>query len=489
MLLIAVGLLVILYWVCQLRFLLLVWIDCRLTEVPQDRHNISNWPEITIQLPVYREHKVLRRLLDAVIDLDAPRDAVRVQVLDDSTGTEAAETRSVVEEFEARGAQVAYINRGTRHGFKAGALNHGLTLTTSELIAFFDADCLPGSAFLAHLVPYFADPRVAAVQARWDYPEALHSPLTQMQGAIFEWLFRFEISPRAKLGMPVFYMGTAAIWRREAITELGGWKEEPLTCEDLDLAYRAALAGWKILYHPEVLASNTAIEDLLVFRAQQRRWARSLLQVGYDNFPAIARARLPLWAKLLEFSMLMTHSMPSVLLAAALVSALAVVSGVERTTNWIAFQLAFAAAVLLSPGMITLVLVQRSFHADWQRRAWYLMRALPDSVGMAVSFVFGLLDFVFRPRAEFTATPKGGEVGVVEGSRQKWLSRHTGPLIFEGVIGTITAGAAIIAVFRYPEACIGLAVVSSAILISFSRTVLALRSHAARLRSQKRSPA
>src|SRR5260370_11460649 len=140
MLLIAVGLLVILYWVCQLRFLLLVWIDCSLTEMPQGRHNISNWPEITIQLPVYREHKVLRRLLAAVIDLDAPRDAIRVQVLDDSTGTEAAETRSVVEEFEARGAQVAYINRGARHGFKAGALNHGLTLTNSELVVFFAAD-------------------------------------------------------------------------------------------------------------------------------------------------------------------------------------------------------------------------------------------------------------------------------------------------------------------------------------------------------------
>jgi len=261
-----------------------------------------------------------------------------------------------------------------------------LTLTTSELIAFFDADCLPGSAFLTHLVPYFADPRVAAVQARWDYPEALHSPLTQMQGAIFEWLFRFEISPRAKLGMPVFYMGTAAIWRREAITELGGWKEEPLTCEDLDLAYRAALAGWKFCI---ILRFWPAILPLRIcwFFARNSddgrdrccRWAMTI-------FLRLREPVLPLWAKLLEFSMLMTHSMPSVLLAAALVSALAVVSGVERTTDWIAFQLAFAAAVLLSPGMITLVLVQRSFHADWHRRAWYLMRALPDSIGMAVSF-------------------------------------------------------------------------------------------------------
>ena len=474
---------VFLYLLCQFRFLLLALLDGLLPAKPETHTELTPWPEITIQLAVYREHKILRNLLLTLIALEAPRKAFTIQVLDDSTGMEAKLTRGVVDELASAEVTITYINRGSRSGFKAGALNHGLAMTSAELVVFFDADCVPKSNFLKRTVSHFADPTVAAVQARWDYPEALCSPLTQMQAAIFEWLFRFEILLRAKLEMPVFYMGTAAIWRRQAIQDLGGWQEEPLTCEDLDLAYRAAIRGWRVLYQPEVLASNTAIEQVLAFRAQQRRWARSLLQVGYDNFPAIRRAHWPLWAKLLEFSMLLTHGMPGVLLAATLLSALAVVLGIDRTPWWFTTQCIFTASFLLSPAMATLILVQRSLHQDWRRRTWALLRSLPAAMGMTTSFVFGMLDFIRRRPGEFTSTPKGGAVGVVEGSSRKWLFKQVSPLVFEGAAGTFTALSAVIAAVHYPEACVVLGSVGCATLVSFGRTLLAVLGHAARLRS------
>lgn len=41
--------------------------------------------------------------------------------------------------------------------------------------------------------------------------------------------------------------GTAGVWRIAALNEAGGWKDRT-TVEDMDLAVRASLKGWKFLY-------------------------------------------------------------------------------------------------------------------------------------------------------------------------------------------------------------------------------------------------
>lgn len=41
--------------------------------------------------------------------------------------------------------------------------------------------------------------------------------------------------------------GTGGIWRIAAINEAGGWKDRT-TVEDMDLAVRAGLKGWKFIY-------------------------------------------------------------------------------------------------------------------------------------------------------------------------------------------------------------------------------------------------
>ena len=46
---------------------------------------LTNFPSVTVQLPVYNEKYVIERLLDAVNKLDYPKDRLEIQVLDDST--------------------------------------------------------------------------------------------------------------------------------------------------------------------------------------------------------------------------------------------------------------------------------------------------------------------------------------------------------------------------------------------------------------------
>ena len=99
-------------------------------------------PAVLIQIPTYNEGVLIRRVLDAVLALDWPRDRLAIQVLDDSTGPSAALARSAVAEYQAAGRNVTLLQRTDRTGFKAGALKLGLAATDQPFVAVFDADYL-----------------------------------------------------------------------------------------------------------------------------------------------------------------------------------------------------------------------------------------------------------------------------------------------------------------------------------------------------------
>ncbi|HEX2674592.1 MAG TPA: glycosyltransferase, partial [Polyangiaceae bacterium] len=115
----------------------------------------SELPTVTVQLPLYNEATVVRRLLDAAGALDYPSDRLELQVLDDSTDETQAIAQAAVEELRDRGINAVYLRRPDRHGYKAGALDYGLKLAKGELIAVFDADFIPQSSFLREIVGHF----------------------------------------------------------------------------------------------------------------------------------------------------------------------------------------------------------------------------------------------------------------------------------------------------------------------------------------------
>lgn len=444
------------------------------------------WPQVSVQLAVYREHRVLADLIGSILALDYPTEAIRVVVLDDSVGDDALLTRAVVESFAAT-RRVVYANRGSRQGFKAGALNYGLTLANCDLVAYFDADSRPLPAFLRETIPHFADPTIAAVQGRFSYANANVSPLTQLQSAVFDWLFAFEFPARARLGQSVFYMGTAGVWRKSVIQALGGWREVPFTAEDIDLAYRAGIRGWQVVYHPKVVARAGAIEDILAFRAQQRRWAESLLQAGASNLAGALRAPWTALGKIFEVTVGFAHATGVVLLLAVSVSMSAVLLNVERTQAWVALQVGFLVTVLVSPVLCALVLALRELYAeDWRVRVSLLLRAAPYMIAQSTSFVFGLADVLLASGGEFVATPKGGEVGVVEGSHRRWLLKHIVPVLCEAVFGASLCVSAILVGLRYPETGPLEGLVGVVALFSAAESLHAIACSYSRIRQQPR---
>lgn len=258
--------------------------------------NTDNCPCVTVQLPLFNERFVAVRLIDAASQLEWPRDKLEIQVLDDSTD----DTREIVDERAAfwsqKGIQVDVVRRSHRRGYKAGALSHGMQMSQGEFIAVFDADFVPSHGFLVRTIPHFRDKTIGMVQARWTFLNAEHSWLTGIQSLLLGPHFSIEHWVRCRRNLFFNFNGTAGVWRRKTIESAGGWLADTVT-EDLDLSYRAQLAGWKFCYLDDVGVPSELPVTMASFRSQQQRWAKGSIQTARKILPRLLRADLPLSVK------------------------------------------------------------------------------------------------------------------------------------------------------------------------------------------------
>lgn len=266
------------------------------TPTPVTSFHSTSYPFVTVQLPLYNEKFVAARLLQAAAGLYWPVNRVEIQVLDDSTD----ETSEIVEETAERlrktGIRIRVLRREHRVGYKAGALAAGLKQARGDFLAIFDADFLPDTDFLSRSMPYFRDPGIAMVQARWGFLNEAHSWLTRIQSILIRPHFSIEHWVRFKSGLFFNFNGTAGVWRRSAIESAGGWQADTVT-EDLDLSYRAQMAGWRFVYIDDIVVPSEIPATLSSFRSQQRRWAKGSIQTSRKILPALLRRSLPLRVK------------------------------------------------------------------------------------------------------------------------------------------------------------------------------------------------
>ncbi|MDO8793189.1 MAG: glycosyltransferase family 2 protein, partial [Vicinamibacterales bacterium] len=253
-------------------------------------------PRVTVQLPIYNEMYVADRLIDAVCRIDYPRDLLEIQVLDDSTDETTAVAQQAVRRNADIGINIVYLHRSDRTGYKAGALEAGLQVASGEYVAIFDADFIPTVDFLQRTVPFFVDPKIAMVQARWGHINQDYSLLTKIQSILLDGHFVLEHGARNRAGHFFNFNGTAGIWRRTAIADAGGWQHDTLT-EDLDLSYRAQVRGWKFIFLQDLVAPAEVPVEMNSFKSQQHRWAKGSIQTCRKLLPKILRSNLPIGVK------------------------------------------------------------------------------------------------------------------------------------------------------------------------------------------------
>jgi glycosyl transferase family 2 len=236
--------------------------------------------QVCVQVPIFNERYVAERVIDAVCAMDWPRQRMEVQVLDDSDDETIQIVARRAAHWRRKGTSITHVRRGSRSGFKAGALAHGMALTTAPFIAIFDADFVPPRDFLRRIMGSFDDSKVAFAQARWGHLDEGYSIFTRLQAMAIDFHFLIEQAVRSSSGYFTNFTGTAGVWRRTAIEDSGGWSARTLT-EDLDLSYRAQLRGWKAAYVGDLVVPEELPVSIDAYRRQQSRWATGSFQTAF----------------------------------------------------------------------------------------------------------------------------------------------------------------------------------------------------------------
>src|SRR4029077_6056484 len=272
-----------------LNLLYLTWCSTRIAPSSPALVAPGEEPRVCVQVPIYDERYVAERVIDAVCAMDWPRDRFEVQLLDDSDDETTFIVSRRAAHWRRKGTSVTHVRRGTREGFKAGALAHGLNLTAAPFIAIFDADFVPPHDFLRRILGVFDDVRVGFAQALWGPLDEGYSWFPRLQALAIDFHFLVEQAVRSRKGYFTNFTGTAGVWRREAIDDAGGWSAATLP-EDLELSYRAQLRGWKAAYVEDLVVPEELPVSIDAYRRQQSRWATGSFQSAFRLLGPVLRS-------------------------------------------------------------------------------------------------------------------------------------------------------------------------------------------------------
>jgi len=384
---------------------------------------------VTIQLPLYNEMYVIERLIDSVCEIDYPKDKMEIQVLDDSTDETTSIVAKAVEAKQKLGFDISHIRRGTREGYKAGALKEGMKIAKGEFIAIFDADFIPQKEFLKKTLSYFTDDKVGMVQSRWEHLNGDYSIITKAQALALDGHFVIEQTVRNKSGFFINFNGTGGVWRKKCIEDAGNWHADTLT-EDLDLSYRAQLIGWRFVFLKDFTSPAELPSEINALKAQQFRWTKGAVETAKKILPLVWKSKVPMRVKL-QSTFHLTNNLvfPFILLAAILNVPLIFVKNSGAHEIYFAIMSLFVLAFVSS--FLFYMYSQKDIRTDWRKRIVLFPLFMAGSMGLAVNNSRAVFEGLMNRKSEFVRTPKfKQETGKDTFVGNKYLNKKLGLSVF-----------------------------------------------------------
>ncbi len=317
-------------------------------------------PPVAVHLPVYNEFYVADRLLNACAKMadHYGKSLVRVVVIDDSDDETRQKLDGLASDYTSKGYKVELLRRGTRAGFKAGALQAALEKTTEPFVAVFDADFAPSEDFLERTVPFMIqDDKVGFVQCRWTHFDRGYNMITETLAIGVDAHFLLEQPGRWSGGYMMNFNGSAGLLRTVAIVSAGGWNADTLA-EDLDLSYRMQLNGFKPVYLKDVKFPAELPPTITSLKRQQGRWARGSIQTARKVWPTIyASKKLSVRQKFEAFVHLTYYMVHPLMVASFVLALLATFLNVNVINYAVHVTIPSPGAIVGSPAEVTLSIV------------------------------------------------------------------------------------------------------------------------------------
>jgi cellulose synthase/poly-beta-1,6-N-acetylglucosamine synthase-like glycosyltransferase/exo-beta-1,3-glucanase (GH17 family) len=235
-------------------------------------------PKVSVHVPCYNEPpEMMIETIQALERLQYPD--FEVLIIDNNTRDDAV-WKPVEAYINALGrSNFKFFHLPKWPGFKAGALNYGLTQTDpdAEVIATIDSDYIVRPNWLSDLAPHFADPAVALVQAPQDYRDGNSDLFKRMCFWEYAGFFYLGMKTRDEKNA-IIQHGTMALIRKSALVEVGGWAEWCIT-EDAELGLRLFEAGHKAVYTEKSYGKGLMPDSFVAYRKQRYRWAYGAMMI------------------------------------------------------------------------------------------------------------------------------------------------------------------------------------------------------------------
>jgi cellulose synthase (UDP-forming) len=250
-------------------------------------------PTVDVFVPSYNEAiEIVAPTLAAAKRLDYPAGKLNVYLLDDGGTDEKLQSDDAAiarraahrrESFSALCAElgVRYLTREENTHAKAGNLNFGLAHSQGDLVAVFDADHAPAQDFLTETVGFFSqDEKLFLVQTPHFFlnPDPIERNIGAVGMPAESEMFYGLVQKGLDKWNAAFFCGSAAVLRRQALEEVGGFHGSSVT-EDAETALELHAHGWNSVYVPKPLIAGLQPETFESFIGQRSRWCRGMAQI------------------------------------------------------------------------------------------------------------------------------------------------------------------------------------------------------------------
>ncbi|HYD31246.1 MAG TPA: glycosyltransferase [Azospirillaceae bacterium] len=233
-------------------------------------------PMVSIHVPCYNEppHMVMQTL-NALAQLDWPN--FEVLVIDNNTKDEAV-WKPLEAYCEQLGARFRFFHLPNWPGYKAGALNFGLTVTNpdAKVIAVIDSDYQVTPDWLSATVPHFQNEKVKLVQSPQDYRDWKDNLFQRMCNWEYAGFFHIGMIQRNERNA-IIQHGTMTMIRADVLDRLK-WAEWCIT-EDAELGLRIFEEGWEAVYMPDSFGKGLVPDSFAAYKTQRFRWAYGAVQI------------------------------------------------------------------------------------------------------------------------------------------------------------------------------------------------------------------
>ena len=232
-----------------------------------------DFPSCTILIPAHNEEKVIANTIEAMLNLNYPKDKLKVMVINDGSNDA---TKEIIESYAAKDSRVVLydVPKGQGGKGKSRALNLGVKQVQSDVIAIYDADNTPDPMSLHYLVANLISQKdLGAVIGKFRTVNKNRNLLTRfinIETLSFQSMLQ---AGRWQMHNIATLPGTNFVMWRWLIEKLEGWDEEALT-EDSELSIRIYELGYKIKFIPYAITYEQEPETWKVWIKQRVRWVR-----------------------------------------------------------------------------------------------------------------------------------------------------------------------------------------------------------------------